>query len=48
MKNLLNQFLKGIKAILGIYSDEVLAEAENNGAQYIVTLMQETSDYNEF
>lgn len=37
-----------IKLVLGFYSEEMLAEAEKNGADYIVTLMQETSDYNEF
>ena len=33
------------KLVLGLYSEETLAEAENNGADYIVTLMQETSEF---
>ena len=34
-----------LKIVLGIYSDETLAEAEKNGADYIVTLMQENSEF---
>lgn len=34
-----------IKLVLGLYSQETLAEAEKNGADYIVTLMQETSEF---
>lgn len=34
-----------IKLVLGLYSQETLAEAEKNGADYIVTLMQENSEF---